>query len=125
MQLSKFMSSNLDIISIYRSSPCNYEALNQNIEDLIDREKPQLVVGDFNYCYLNSSPNTTKQNFSENNFEQLIREPTHIEGNLIDRVHLRDIEGIFRCTVTLHSKYFTDHKGLAIIVKKGICIYFT
>ena len=94
MQLSKFTSNNLDIISIYRSYPGNYEALNQNIEDLIDREKPQLVVGDFNYCYLKSSPNTTKQYFSENNFEQLIRKPTHIEGNLLDQAHLRDIDRI-------------------------------
>jgi exonuclease III len=119
MRLSKFTSTNLDIISIYRSNPGNYEALNQNIEDLIDRKKPQLVVGDFNFCYLNSFSNSTKRYFSENDFEQLITEPTHIEGNLLDQVHLRDIKGNLQCTVKLNSKYFTDHKGLSIIVKKG------
>jgi hypothetical protein len=82
------------------------------------------VAGDFNFCHLSSSSNPTRRYLSENNFEQLIKEPTHIEGNILDQAHLRDIGGNLNCTVQLHSKYFTDHKGLAIIVKKGIIITF-
>jgi hypothetical protein len=61
MQLSKFTSSTLDIIVLYRSQQGNYRELNQYIEEMDDGEKPQLVIGDFNFCYLDSSSITTKQ----------------------------------------------------------------
>ena len=48
----------------------------------------------------------------------MISEPTHIEGNLLNQAYLRDLKGELECTAELHSKYYTDHKGLAIIVKK-------
>ena len=48
----------------------------------------------------------------------MISEPTHIEGNLLDQAYLRDTKGELDLTVELHSKYYTDHKGLAIIIKK-------
>ena len=50
----------------------------------------------------------------------MLSEPTHIEGNLLDQAYLRDLKGELDLTVELHSKYYTDHKGLAIIItKKG------
>ena len=122
MQLSTFTSSNLDVINLYRSSHGDLKLLNHNLEDMIKRVRPQLVVGDLNFCYLDSSSNTTSNYLRSNNFEQLIKEPTHIEGNLLDQAHLRNIKGDLRCTVQLHSKYYTDHKGLAIIVKKSMLL---
>ena len=124
MQLSKFTSGDLDIISIYHSHHGNFGVLNQKIEGLLDKDKPQLLAGDFNFCHLSSSSNPTRRYLRKHNFEQLIQEPTHIEGNILDQAHLRDIGGHLNCTVQLHSKYFTDHKGLAIIFKKGIFIDF-
>ena len=93
--------------------------LNQSIDALTDKDKPQLILGDFNFCYLENSSNVTKKYLNENNFKQLITEPTHIEGHLLDQAHLRDNKGILQATSEVHSKYYTDHKGLAIIIKKG------
>ena len=121
IQLSKFTSSALDIIVLYRSQQGNYRELNQYLEEMINSEKPQLVIGDFNFCYLDNSSIATKIYLERNNFSQLIKEPTHIEGHLLDQAYLRDIDGVLECTAELHSKYYTDHKGLAIIVKKGMC----
>ena len=47
----------------------------------------------------------------------MISELTHIKGNLLDHAYLRDLKGELDCTAKLHSKYYTDHKGLAIIIK--------
>ena len=120
MQMSKFTSSTLDVVVLYRSQQANYLELNQNIEAMTNREKPQLLIGDFNFCYLDKSSNATKKYLKENNFSQLIKEPTHIEGHLLDQAYLRDNDGVLECTAEVHSKYYTDHKGLAIIVKKGM-----
>jgi exonuclease III len=125
MQLSKFTSSNLDVINLYRSHNGDFKELNHNLDNMIEKVKSQLVVGDFNFCYLDSSSNSTRQYFRRNNFEQLIKEPTHIEGNLLDHGQIRNIKGDLRCTVQLHSKYYTDHKGLAIIVKKRMLIKYS
>ena len=124
MQLSTFTSSNLDVIALYRSSNGDLKLLNHNLEDqdMIKRVRPQLVVGDFNFCYFDSSSNSTSNYLRRNNFEQLVKEPTHIAGNLLDQAHLRNIKGDLMCTIQLHSKYYTDHKGLAIIVKKGMLL---
>jgi exonuclease III len=123
--LSKFTSRNLDVITLYRSSQGDLKLLNHYLEDMIKRVRPQLVVGDFNFCYLDSSSNSTSNYLRRNNFEQLIKEPTHIEGNLLDQAHLRNVNGDLRCTIKLHSKYYTDHKGLAIIVKKGLFLKYS
>jgi hypothetical protein len=87
------------------------------------KEKPLLIVGDFNFCYLDSSANPTKQFLEANNFSQLIREPTHLEGNLLDQAYFRKMDGHLKCSAVVHSKYYTDHKGLAITVKQGMLTY--
>ena len=119
MQLTKFNSSELNVIVVYRSQQGNQKALNDNIDLLTNHEKPELIIGDFNLCYLDKSPSAVKQHLKGNNFKQLIKQPTHIEGNLLDQAHLRDVTGALKCTADVHTKYYTDHKALALIVTKG------
>ena len=80
---------------------------------------PQLVIGDFNFCYLEKTTNPTRSFLEALNYKQLIREPTHIEGHLLDQAYLRDDDNKLETNVETHSKYFTDHKALSITVKKG------
>ena len=120
IQLSKYTAGALDIIVLYRSQEGNYKELNQIIEAIQTEHKPQLIVGDFNFCFLENSSNPTRRYLEKQKFVQMISEPTHIEGNLLDQAYLRDLQGELDLTVELHSKYYTDHKGLAIIItKKG------
>ena len=92
--------------------------LKENIEELIHGEKAELILGDFNYCFISNPSNPVTNFFEENNFLQLIEEPTHIEGNLIDQAHLRDTKQVLEISAQVHSKYYTDHKALAIMVKQ-------
>ena len=119
MQLSKFTSSTIDILVLYRSQGGNHNDLMMKIADLTSRNKPQLVIGDFNFCYLENSSNSTKKYLKENDFKQIIKEPTHIEGNLLDQAHVRDVQRINNYSTEIHSKYYTDHKALAVMVKKS------
>ena len=84
-------------------------------------ETPQLVIGDFNFCYLAKTSSPTKSFLEKESYNQLVREPTHIEGHLLDQAYLHDIEGKLEIYLETQSKYFTDHKGIAIIAtnKKG------
>ena len=120
MQLSKFTSPTLDIVVLYRSQSGNLNALKQHLEDLNKEEKPLLIIGDFNYCYLETTTNSTTKFLKECNFKQLVKEPTHIEGNLLDQAHIKDVRRTNSYSTESHSKYYTDHKAVAFLVKKNI-----
>jgi exonuclease III len=118
MQLSKYAASDLDIIVLYRSQQGNHKELIQIIEEIQTEHKPLLILGDFNFCFLENSSNQTRRYLEKHKFVQMISEPTHIEGNLLDQAYLRDLNGKLDCTAEVHSKYYTDHKGLAIIINR-------
>ena len=82
-------------------------------------DKPQLILGDFNFCHMDKTFNLTKNFLEKDKFKQLITEPTHIEGNLLDQAYWRDTNRALEVAAETHSKYYTDHKGLALIIKKG------
>ena len=93
--------------------------MNKLIIEVIEPGKPLLLVGDFNFCYLGETTNTTCNFLQSLNFKQLIEEPTHLEGNLLDQAHLKDTRRILTWTGKLHTKYYTDHKAIALLIKKG------
>ena len=77
MQLSKFSSASLDLISTYRSNQGSLQEMNQLIKKLSNRNVPQVVIGDLNFHYLEERNNSTKQFFKKEKYSQLIMEPTH------------------------------------------------
>ena len=117
MQLSKFSSSAFDVIVLYKSKQESPENLIQAIEMMTQSSDAALVLGDFNYCYNIDSKNAITKYMKDRQFKQLIAEPTHIEGNLLDQAHLRDIRKELTVTSEVHGKYFTDHKSLNIILR--------
>ena len=60
IQISKFTSSALDLIVIYRSQGGNFKQLTQYLDDMMNREKPLLIIGGFNFCFLSNSSNLTE-----------------------------------------------------------------
>ena len=78
MEKERGLQHNVDIIFLFRSQPANYKQLNQNIKLMTNNDKPLLVIGDFNFCFLDKSSNATKSYLSREHFTQLIRQPTHI-----------------------------------------------
>ena len=119
LQISKFTSPIIDIVVLYRSQSGNLNDLKNSLDALNSKEKPLLVIGDFNFCFKENSWNSTKKYLRERSFTQIISEPTHIEGNLIDQAHIRDEKRILNFSSELHCKYYSDHRALAIIIKKS------
>ena len=104
---------------LYRSQNGDIKDLKHHLEALTNRDKPLLVIGDFNYCFKENSSNVVKTYLQQTDFAQLIEEPTHIEGHLLDQAHIRDVSKVHKYSAELHSKYFSDHKSLAVLVKKS------
>ena len=121
MQLSKFSSMIQDVITIYRSQNYPLEALNKEIKKLITQKKPTLVIGDFNFCYKDERK-STKTFFESYNLNQVINNPTHIGGHILDQAYLSEDLGNIECTAETHAKYYSDHRGLLITFKKKVAI---
>ena len=70
-----------------------------------------IVTGDFNFTPDKS--NLLSQQLKTLNFSQLIQEPTHKEGNIIDHIHVSPI--LKDCTSShLEYVYFSDHQGVCV-----------
>ena len=83
-------------------------------------EKPMLVIGDFNFCFRDQPSNPTKSFLIRKSYQQLIYEPTHLDGHILDQAYIKDPSKALQWTTELHSKYYSDHKALAITIKKVI-----
>ena len=92
IQLSQFSSPNLNIVVLYRSQQGSQGELNEYLKQMDATKTPQLVIGDFNFCYLAKASSPTKSFLEKESYNQLVTEPTHIEGHLLDQAYLQDIE---------------------------------
>ena len=84
------------------------EHFSNTLRYLIKSTKPNIVLGDFNFNYQNDLPiSLLMQRF---NFEQLLGEPTHIRGGLIDDVYAsKDISVFSHLKAQVVSVYYSDH----------------
>ena len=112
-QITKFSSSDIDLLVLNRSENGDL------IETLDIQEKPLLVIGDFNFCFTRNSLNPAKKYLKDHCFTQLIKDPIHTEGNLLDQAYVRDKRNVLDYSSELHSKYYSDHKALVVIIKKN------
>ena len=92
--------------------------LSQLIEKHTDKNTPNLILGDLNFCYNGKEGKLLRTSLEKLNFSQIIKEPTHIEGHLLDHAYVRNLNSQLKFKSELHSKYYTDHKGIAVMIKK-------
>ena len=115
LQMSKFTSTNLDVIVIYRSQEESLSSVKSQLKSLIQMNKSTLVVGDFNFCYKTNNNDVSKY-FIEKKFNQLVNEATHIDGSLLDHAYFRSVRGLDRIDVELFATYYSDHDTIAVLI---------
>ena len=112
-QIVRYQTLNLDSIHVYRSSSGSIEELKDDIISLIDEEKTTHISGDFNICLKKAPNNSLTKQLKHLDFDQLIQQPTHIEGGLIDHIYFRDNIKIFKAPhIHIYSPYYSDHDCL-------------
>ena len=117
LQMGKVSLENLDVITIYRSSNEPFFTAAHFVKDFIDLEKTTLLVGDLNYCAVKDSNDLSKF-LSRQKFNQLVTLPTHIDGGLLDHVHLRQSQGRKRnAEVKTYTHYYSDHDSVTVILR--------
>ena len=83
LQMTKLSCSDtLDIIAIYRSQEESFVSVETHLQIMVDPEKNTLIVGDFNFCYLQKT-NAIFKYLKAGGFKQLVVNPTHISGGML------------------------------------------
>ena len=79
-----------------------------------------LIVGDFNLCYDENHHNPLIQGLIQVGFRQLIQDPTHLRGRVIDHAYIRDPDKITKIFVERYSPYNSDHDAICItLIQSG------
>ena len=115
-QIAKHSHENIDVIGIYRSQIGNCSKLIQDLKQLIDERRVTIIIGDFNICYRENTLNKIPQGLKQLGFKQLVHEPTHIQGRIIDHAYLLDPSGKNYHVHERYSPYFTDHDGICVSI---------
>ena len=119
LQISKYSSIALDLVSVYRSNHC--QTLMQNVfEEILSSNKPTLILGDMNICYQKQKKDKNIQYMEDNNFKQLVKGATHLLGGHIDQAWLIGEHHFKSVTAEQYSPYFTsrDHDSLLISLER-------
>ena len=115
-QKSSFDMESVNMAVVYRSPNTSKNEFIFNLAGVIEDYNINILLGDFNinsFCY-------TIQNSTLDRFQMIIKEPTHIDGGLLDHIYLencfmRDKES----TVLTRSIYFSDHDAFKCKIIKN------
>ena len=119
IQVSKFTSSELTLVTVYRSQNGNVGALLEILSENFEERKAVLITGDFNICNKKKPDNAVKTTLLKNGFQLLINESTQILGGHIDHAYWRDSEELFvNPQIERYSPYYSDHDALCTTLKK-------
>ena len=120
MQIVKFKSPQLDTINVYRSKNGHSVELLNHLLQMLTEDKPTLITGDFNICYIIHKNNRTSQGLEKESFSQLVEEATQIRGGLIDHAYWKDATGVWkRPEIERYSPYYSDHDAICTTLTKS------
>ena len=118
IQVAKLTSEHLVVINTYRSSRGSLVVLQEKIKKMVAyEEKAILITGDFNVCYMSNKKNQFSKELESIRFEQLIKNPTHIQGGHIDHVYWRGGSRTWIATmIEMYSPFYSDHDASHVTI---------
>ena len=120
-QISKLQSDKYDILCVYRSSnsiKAKQIDFLSDLRRLIFRGRKTFILGDYNFNALCPKQNYILRELENWNFIQLVREPTHIQGGLIDHCYMSDNISSSSVILSQKSVYYNDHDINELIIKE-------
>ena len=114
-QITKMTSVDLDVICVYRSSDGNKTELLSQLLQIVTFNKATYICGDFNICLFREPQNVLTDTLKENNFVQIVENPTFKIGSLLDHGYIRQTNPF---TVTTYAPYWSDHDAVLLTVHK-------
>ena len=117
--MTKMCSSEIDVLTVYRSSGGNTDDLLKDIISLIDKSKSTVLCGDFNFCSAKEKNCPFSRTLKNMGFEERVKVATHIKGGHIDHVYFFCPNKKFSLDAMLYSPYYPtkDHDAICSTVR--------
>ena len=97
------------VVFIYLSQDVKLVEVLNHLKNFVTNRT--IILGDVNF-YPDSSNLLTRQ-LKLWKFSQLVEEPTHDKGNIIDHVYVSE-DLLHRATCDLHYVYYSDHQVVCV-----------
>ena len=111
-QISKVISKEFDVINIYLSHGANKSEFLSDLGKLANLTRPIFLVGDFNIDFLKNPNDAIVRKISLNRFKQIVSQPTHSEGGLLDHVYIKRLN--FEIQIVVNFPYYSDHGAISV-----------
>ena len=118
LQIRKLKSDTVDIIVLYKSQEETLNNLEKILINIVDTDKPTVIIGDFNTNFLDKEDRKARTFLKANSFEKLVNGPTHKDGNCLDQAFVRDVQKVNKYSIQVEGKYYSDHKALSLIIER-------
>ena len=115
-QISKLVTYQLDIISLYRSQEEKGEIV-EHISQLISADNPTIILGDINLNLLKENYHPMIQFLRKMKFSQLVNSATHQKGGLIDPVFVSYHFKNYSTSIHQVGLYYSDHDRIHVRIK--------
>ena len=105
------------------SSNCKKDNLFTLLDSWIEKDIPSAIMGDMNVTFF-TGEKLKKANtrfvsmMTMRGFHQLIKEPTHHDGNIIDHIYVNDAMLAQTFTTNIDAAYYSDHDIISLYIKK-------
>jgi hypothetical protein len=111
-----FKTSKFHVIFLYLSSGYDKEAVSKLLDKWIHNDVPTTVMGDMNENILSKSK--LELFMKSKGFTQLVKEPTYIQGSVIDHVYINQAMEKKNVLTKINSCYYSDHDVITLYIKK-------
>ena len=109
------ISGHFDLYAVYRSPNGPSELPRQFFEN-INPNHNNIITGDFNIPFNQGRTSPTIKHILERGFIQIVKEPTQLQGNILDHFYIRSKNIVAK--YQLHYPYYSDHDALCVNLKK-------
>ena len=111
-QIIKISTNQFDFFGVYKAPHKKDHNLLNALSCEANLKKNVFICGDFNMHY---QPNLTfAKTLSSKGFRQVVCEPTHMQGNLLDHFYVKTGNIVVK-SCFLHSPYYSDHDATCVI----------
>lgn len=107
-----FSSSLFSVLLLYRKRTVSLAQFFSNLSNLVAHEQFEIVLGDFN---IDAFQTNQALNEVMLNYVQLVTQPTHLSGSLLDHVYVhKNLLSQFEVNTTVLPTYFSDHDAVKL-----------
>ena len=114
-QITKYESKNIVSINVYRSAKGSVEEIIEEVKNMENPEKANIVTGDMNICARKQRNSQLIKSLLDEEYKLMTTTATHVKGGHIDKTYTKNAIA----QLHLYTPYYSDHDALCVVVEKA------